>query len=50
MTRPAATSHAGMSAADRAAAGIGDGLVRLSVGLETTDDLIEDFERALRDA
>ncbi len=47
MTRPATTSHAGMSAADRAAAGIGDGLIRLSIGLETTDDLIEDFERAL---
>lgn len=48
ITRPAATSHAGMSAEDRASAGIGDGLIRLSVGLETTDDLIEDFERALR--
>ncbi len=48
MTRPATTSHAGMSAADRAAAGIADGLVRLSIGLETTDDLIEDFERGLR--
>ena len=48
VTRPATTSHAGMSPEDRAAAGIGDGLVRLSVGLETTDDLIEDFERALR--
>jgi len=48
ITRPAATSHAGMSAEDRAAAGIADGLIRLSVGLETTDDLIEDFERALR--
>jgi cystathionine beta-lyase/cystathionine gamma-synthase len=47
ITRPAATSHAGMSPADRAAAGISDCLVRLSVGLETTDDLIEDFERAL---
>jgi cystathionine beta-lyase/cystathionine gamma-synthase len=50
VTRPATTSHAGMSAADRATAGIGEGLVRLSVGLETTDDLIEDFERALQDA
>ena len=50
MTRPAITSHAGMSAADRAAAGIGAGLVRLSIGLETTDDLIEDFEHALRQA
>jgi|HubBroStandDraft_6_1064221.scaffolds.fasta_scaffold257823_1 cystathionine beta-lyase/cystathionine gamma-synthase len=50
MTRPATTSHAGMSAEDRAAAGIADGLIRISVGLETTDDLIEDFDRALRDA
>ncbi len=47
VTRPATTSHAGMTTEDRAAAGISDGLVRLSVGLETTDDLIEDFERAL---
>jgi cystathionine beta-lyase/cystathionine gamma-synthase len=50
ITRPAATSHAGMSPEDRAAAGIGDGLVRLSVGLETTEDLIEDFEASLREA
>jgi cystathionine beta-lyase/cystathionine gamma-synthase len=48
ITRPATTSHAGMSAEDRARAGIGEGLLRLSVGLETSDDLIEDFEQALR--
>ena len=47
ITRPATTSHSGMSAAERARAGIGDGLVRLSVGLESSDDLIEDFETAL---
>jgi cystathionine beta-lyase/cystathionine gamma-synthase len=47
ITRPATTSHSGMSAADRARAGITDGLVRLSVGLESSDDLIEDFETAL---
>jgi len=47
ITRPAATSHAGMSDEDRAAAGIGEGLIRLSVGLETSEDLLEDFERAL---
>jgi cystathionine beta-lyase/cystathionine gamma-synthase len=46
--RPAITSHAGMSAAERARAGIGDGLIRLSVGLESSDDLIEDFDAALR--
>jgi cystathionine beta-lyase/cystathionine gamma-synthase len=39
-----------MSAEHRAAAGISDALVRLSVGLETTEDLIEDFEAALRQA
>ncbi len=47
ITRPAATSHSGMSAEARAASGISDGLIRLSVGLETSDDLIEDFEDAL---
>jgi len=31
----------------RRAAGIGDGLVRVSVGIEDVDDLIEDFDRAL---
>jgi cystathionine beta-lyase/cystathionine gamma-synthase len=45
--RPAITSHAGMSAMERARAGIGDGLIRLSVGLESSDDLIEDFDAAL---
>src|SRR5439155_468565 len=32
---------------ERARAGIGDGLVRCSVGLEHSDDLLEDFQRAL---
>jgi len=49
ITRPSTTSHSGMSAAQRARAGIDDGLVRLSVGLESSDDLIEDFETALAD-
>lgn len=47
VTRPAVTSHAGMSARERARAGIEDGLIRVSVGLETCEDLIEDFEQAL---
>jgi cystathionine beta-lyase/cystathionine gamma-synthase len=47
ITRPSTTSHSGMSAAERARAGIADGLIRLSVGLESSDDLIEDFEIAL---
>ncbi len=49
ITRPATTSHSGMTPADRARAGITDGLVRLSVGLESSDDLIEDFATALAD-
>ena len=47
ITRPATTSHSGMSAEERARAGIADGLIRLSVGLEATDDLMEDFTQAL---
>lgn len=47
LTRPVLTSHAGMSADDRAAAGITDGLIRMSVGLEATDEIIEDLEQAL---
>lgn len=48
ITRPAATSHSGMSPENRAHAGISDALVRLSVGLESSDDLIEDFTQGLR--
>ncbi|MCH7592369.1 MAG: aminotransferase class I/II-fold pyridoxal phosphate-dependent enzyme [Planctomycetes bacterium] len=47
ITRPASTSHAGMTAKDREAMGISDSLIRLSVGIESTQDLIADFERAL---
>jgi cystathionine beta-lyase/cystathionine gamma-synthase len=39
-----------MDPAARRAAGIADGLVRVSVGLEDMEDLIEDFERALEKA
>ena len=48
ITRPATTSHAGLSADERLRAGISDGLIRLSVGIEDTDDLIEDLDQALR--
>ena len=44
---PAKSSHAGMSAEDRAAAGISDGLIRVSIGLEDPDDLLEDLAQAL---
>jgi cystathionine beta-lyase/cystathionine gamma-synthase len=48
LTRPASTSHLGMSPEDRKRLGITDGLVRVSVGIENTEDLIEDFEQALQ--
>ncbi len=44
---PAIMTHASVPAANRAALGISDGLVRLSVGIEDVDDLIGDLERAL---
>ncbi len=45
--QPASMSHASYDAQDRAAAGITDGLIRLSVGLEETEDLIHDLDQAL---
>lgn len=47
ITLPVTSSHAGLSPAERAEAGISEGLVRLSVGLEDTEDLIEDLRAAL---
>jgi cystathionine beta-lyase/cystathionine gamma-synthase len=47
VTLPATTSHAGMSPEDRRRLGIADGLVRMSVGIESTDDLLEDVSQAL---
>jgi cystathionine beta-lyase/cystathionine gamma-synthase len=46
-TIPATTSHAGMSPEDRQRLGITDSLIRISVGIESSEDLIEDFDRAL---
>ncbi len=45
---PASTTHHRMSTDALASAGIGEGLVRLSIGLEDPDDLIEDLGRGLR--
>jgi cystathionine gamma-synthase len=45
---PARTSHRALGDAERAALGIGPGLVRLSVGLEDPEDLLEDLDQALR--
>ncbi|MBN2008918.1 PLP-dependent transferase [candidate division KSB1 bacterium] len=47
VTRPALTSHSRLSAEARERLGITAGLVRVSVGLENSDDLIHDFENAL---
>jgi cystathionine beta-lyase/cystathionine gamma-synthase len=48
MTRPATTSHLGMRPEDRLRLGISDSLIRLSVGVEASDDLIEDFTKAFQ--
>ncbi len=45
---PASMTHAGVSHEDRIAAGISDGLVRYSVGIEDVADLIADLEQAFR--
>jgi cystathionine beta-lyase/cystathionine gamma-synthase len=47
ITHPVTMTHGDMSPAERARAGITDGLVRLSVGLEDPADLIEDLAQAL---
>jgi len=44
---PSRTSHRLMTPAERQHAGISDGLVRVSVGIEDTEDLLEDFDQAL---
>lgn len=44
---PASMTHAGIPAQERLRAGITDGLVRYSVGIEDADDLIEDLQEAL---
>lgn len=45
---PATTTHASFSAEERARLGISDGLIRLSIGIETASDLIADLDQALR--
>ena len=47
VTLPSKTSHVGLTPEARRAIGLADELLRVSVGLETAEDLIEDFERAL---
>lgn len=47
VVHPASTTHSTMPAETRRLAGIGDGLLRVSCGLEATADLVADFDRAL---
>ena len=47
---PASTTHQQMSRAELAAAGIGEDMVRLSVGIESVEDIIADLGQALRAA
>jgi len=47
ITHPATTTHGRISAEERAAAGIGEGLIRLAVGLEAAEDLQADLARGL---
>jgi cystathionine beta-lyase/cystathionine gamma-synthase len=48
VVHPPTTSHRQLDDAGLADAGIGPGLLRCSVGLEDLDDLVADFDRALR--
>lgn len=47
ITRPCTTSHAGIAKEDRERLGIGDGLIRMSIGIENTEDLLMDISQAL---
>jgi O-succinylhomoserine sulfhydrylase len=47
ITHPASTTHSKLSEEEREKVGISDGLIRLSVGLEHYEDIIQDVERAL---
>ncbi len=46
-THPASTTHSKLSPEEKAATGISDGLIRVSVGLEGIEDIIGDIEQAL---
>jgi cystathionine gamma-lyase/cystathionine beta-lyase/cystathionine gamma-lyase/homocysteine desulfhydrase len=47
ISHPATMTHAGYTPAEREALGIGDGLVRISVGIEDAEDLVADLARGL---
>jgi len=47
ISHPATMTHAGLGAKGRAAIGITDGMVRISVGIEDVDDILDDLDQAL---
>jgi cystathionine beta-lyase/cystathionine gamma-synthase len=47
VSHPATTSHRGLTDEEQTRVGIVDGLVRVSVGIESADDLIADFRQAM---
>ncbi|MEA2049105.1 MAG: O-acetylhomoserine aminocarboxypropyltransferase/cysteine synthase family protein [Campylobacterota bacterium] len=47
ITHPASTTHQQLTKEELAIANVGEGLIRLSIGLENTDDLIKDLSKAL---
>jgi cystathionine beta-lyase/cystathionine gamma-synthase len=47
LTRPATTSHAGLSREERRQLGISEALIRMSVGIESPEDIVDDFRQAL---
>jgi len=48
VTQPCTTTHHGLPPEERQRRGISDSLLRLSVGLEDTEDLLADLDQALR--
>lgn len=48
LSHPASMSHAGMDTSERLKAGITDGLIRMSVGIEAVEDILADLEQALQ--
>lgn len=48
VTHPASTTHSKLSVQEREAVNITDGMVRVSVGLEHVDDIIQDIDQALK--
>jgi O-succinylhomoserine sulfhydrylase len=48
MTHPASTTHSGVAEDKRIEMGVSEGMLRLNVGLEDPEDLIDDLDQALK--